>query len=105
MSTFAVAATLPSKSLPCGGSLPTQVQTAAANNTLAMVSTIAYHGEVKASELKRWLEQQGCTFEQGTNHWIVRLGSRRTTIPRHPSQEIKSGTYHGILRQLDLKRK
>lgn len=82
-----------------------QVQTAAANNILAMVSTIAYHEEVKASELKRWLEHQGCTFEQGTNHWIVRLGSKRTTIPRHASQEIKSGTYHGILRQLGLKRK
>jgi mRNA interferase HicA len=73
--------------------------------TLEKVSTIAYDWKVKVSELKRRLEQQGCTVEQGTNHWVIRLGGKRTTIPRHPSQEIKSGTYHSILRQLGLKRK
>jgi mRNA interferase HicA len=59
---------------------------------------------MKASELKRWLAQQGCTFEEGANHWIVRLGDRKSTIPRHPAQEIKNRTYHSVLRQLGLKK-
>jgi hypothetical protein len=37
---------------------------------------------LKASDLKRWLESQGCAFEEGTNHWIVRSGDKSTTVPR-----------------------
>ena len=59
---------------------------------------------MKASELKRWLESQGCTFEEGTNHWIVRFHDKMTTAPRHASKEIKTGTYHSILRKLGLKK-
>jgi mRNA interferase HicA len=58
---------------------------------------------VTVSELKRWLKQRGCTFEEGTRHIIVRLGSRRTTLPRHPSREVATGTVKGILRKLGLK--
>jgi predicted RNA binding protein YcfA (HicA-like mRNA interferase family) len=32
------------------------------------------------------------------------LGGKRTTIPRHPTQEIKGGTLNAILRDLGLKR-
>jgi mRNA interferase HicA len=52
---------------------------------------------VTASELKRWLRQQGCTFTEGTKHTIVHLGAKFTEIPRHPSVEIKTGTYQAIL--------
>ena len=37
-----------------------------------------------ASELKRWLKKQGCTFTQGTKHTIVHLDGEFTEIPRHP---------------------
>jgi mRNA interferase HicA len=57
---------------------------------------------VKANELKRRLQKQGCRIEEGTKHWIVYYGVRRTTIPRHPSKEIATGTYHSILRELGI---
>jgi len=57
-----------------------------------------------ASELKRWLAKQGCTFEDGTRHTKVMLGKRTSQIPRHPSTEIRTGTFQTILKQLDLKK-
>ena len=60
---------------------------------------------MKASELKRKLEAAGCVVEDGTKHWVVYYGKRRTTVPRHPSKEIKTRTYHSILRQLGIERK
>ena len=57
-----------------------------------------------ASELKRWLKDQGCTFEDGTRHTIVRLGSKRSTLPRHPSKEVKTGTLKAILKDLGLRK-
>jgi mRNA interferase HicA len=56
-----------------------------------------------ASELKRWLKKQGCTFQEGTKHTKVILGSKATRIPRHPSQEVKTGTLNSILKELALK--
>jgi mRNA interferase HicA len=41
--------------------------------------------------------------EDGTRHWIVRYQGARTTVPRHPSKEIKTGTYRAILRDLGIK--
>ena len=43
-------------------------------------------------------------FEEGTSHWIVRFRDKMTTVPRHTSKEIKTGTYHSILRKLGLKK-
>jgi len=57
-----------------------------------------------ANELKRWLKKQGCTFTQGTKHTIVHLRGEFTEIPRHPSTEIKTGTYNAILKKLGLKK-
>ena len=51
-----------------------------------------------ASELKRWLATQGCTFEEGTRHTKVTLGKRTSQIPRHPSTEIRTGTFQAILK-------
>jgi mRNA interferase HicA len=56
-----------------------------------------------ASELKRKLAHLGCTFEHGTKHLVVYYKGRRTLLPRHPSREIKTGTYHGILKKLGIK--
>jgi mRNA interferase HicA len=59
---------------------------------------------VTASELKRWLARRGCTFEEGTLHTKVMLGKRASQIPRHPSTEIRTGTYRTILKQLGLRK-
>lgn len=56
-----------------------------------------------ASELKRKLAKLGCTFEQGTRHLVIWHQGRRAVMPRHPSQEIRTRTYHDILRQLGIK--
>jgi len=58
---------------------------------------------MKANELRRKLEKLGCSVEEGTKHWIVSYRGRRTTVPRHPSKEIKAGTYHSILKDLGIK--
>jgi mRNA interferase HicA len=42
-------------------------------------------------------------FEQGTKHLIVRYQGNRTLMPRHPSQEIQTGTYYAILKKLGIK--
>jgi mRNA interferase HicA len=57
-----------------------------------------------ASELKRWLKSQGCTFQDGTKHTKVMLGNRVSQIPRHPAAEIRTGTYNAILKQLGIKK-
>jgi mRNA interferase HicA len=59
--------------------------------------------EMTASELKRKPAGLGCTFEQGTRHLVVYYKGKRTLMPRHPSQEIKAGTYHGILKRLGIR--
>ena len=56
-----------------------------------------------ASELRRRLAKLGCTFQNGKKHAIVYYKGQRTLIPRHPSHEIKTGTYHGILKKLGIK--
>jgi mRNA interferase HicA len=61
-----------------------------------------YDGNVKASELKRMLIRQVAKVTDGTKHWIVTYKGRSTTIPRHPSQEIRTGTYHSILKELGI---
>jgi mRNA interferase HicA len=56
-----------------------------------------------ASELKRWLKQRGCAFQEGAKHTKVILGSKATRMPRHPSAEVKTGTLNSILKELGLK--
>ncbi|MBZ5618296.1 MAG: type II toxin-antitoxin system HicA family toxin [Acidobacteriia bacterium] len=60
---------------------------------------------VSIGELRRFLRAQGCTFEEGKKHTMVRLGACSAMMPRHPSKEIASGTLKAILRQLGLKGK
>ena len=43
-------------------------------------------------------------FEEGTRHTKVMLGKRASQIPRHPSTEIRTGTFQTILKQLGLKK-
>lgn len=69
-----------------------------------MVIRNDYYWIMTTSEVKRWLKQQGCTFREGTRHIIVSYQGRSTTLPRHPSQEVATGTYNAILKKLGLKK-
>jgi mRNA interferase HicA len=69
---------------------------------LDIVSTIAYDVGVTASELKRWLKKQGCSFEEGAKHTKVTLKGKVTRMPRHPSAELKVKTLKTILKELGL---
>jgi mRNA interferase HicA len=57
---------------------------------------------VKISEFKRWLEQQGVMFKEGSSHWKLYLNGKQSTLPRHPSKELKEGTRRAILKQLGI---
>jgi mRNA interferase HicA len=60
---------------------------------------------MRSAELKRWLEQQGCSFEPGRGgHLHVRLGGKRTVLPMHgQGKEITKGLEQRIKRDLGLK--
>lgn len=58
---------------------------------------------MKISEFKRWLESQGVTVKNGTRHWKLYYKGRQSTLPRHPSEELKEGTRKAILKQLEIK--
>jgi len=62
---------------------------------------------VKAAELKRWLAQQGCTFEAhkgGSGHLTVRRGERTSQLPMHGShKELGTGLVNKIKKDLGLK--
>ena len=57
---------------------------------------------MKISEFRRWLKSQGVTITNGTNHWKLYYQGNQSTLPRHPSQELKEGTRRAILKQLGL---
>ena len=60
---------------------------------------------MKATELKRWLAKQGCTFKMhkgGSGHLTVRLGDRTSQLPMHGSKELGSGLVNKIKKDLGL---
>jgi len=60
---------------------------------------------MNSKQMKKWLEQQGATFEPGRgSHLHVLLNGKRSVLPMH-SAELKTGTVEGIKRQLGLKGK
>jgi len=62
--------------------------------------------EMKVFEFIRKLKKQGVRFEShGANHgWYHNPeNGKRTQLPRHQSQEIKSGLVDKILKDLGLK--
>jgi len=58
---------------------------------------------VTANQLKRWLEERGCSFEEGAKHTKVIYRGRFTFLPRHGSRELKTGLVEGIKKRLGLK--
>ncbi|NGZ05720.1 MAG: type II toxin-antitoxin system HicA family toxin [Magnetococcales bacterium] len=58
---------------------------------------------MNSNEFKRWLAQQGATFEQGKgSHLKVFLNGNFSVLPMH-SAELKKGVVEGIKKQLGLK--
>lgn len=62
---------------------------------------------MNASELKRYLAKQGCTFENhrgGSGHLTVKLGDKKSQLPIHGgSKELGTGLVEKIKKQLGLK--
>ncbi|MWN32110.1 addiction module toxin, HicA family [Gilliamella sp. Pra-s65] len=58
---------------------------------------------MKQSEFLRWLIDQGVEVKQGSNHTKLYYNGKQSTMPRHPSRELKNGTMRAIKRQLNLK--
>jgi mRNA interferase HicA len=60
---------------------------------------------MKATELKRWLEKQGCHFQPSKGgHMKVFLGKRMSILPMHGAgKEIGKGLLERIKRDLGLK--
>ena len=58
-----------------------------------------------SQELKRWLQNQGCTFEPGRGgHLIVRRGRLMSVIPMHGKQkDLGIGLVTRIKKDLGLK--
>ena len=58
-----------------------------------------------SAQLKRWLEDRGCTFEPGRGgHLTVRRGAATTSLPMHgEGKEIGKGLEHKIKKHLGLK--
>lgn len=61
---------------------------------------------MNASELRRWLRKQGCTFEThkgGSGHLTIRRGKRTSQLPMHGgNRELGSGLVRKIKKDLGL---
>lgn len=61
---------------------------------------------MKYSEFRRWLKQQGATFEKhrsGSSHYRVTLHGRTTIFPDHGAKEMGTGLVEAIKKQLGIK--
>lgn len=60
---------------------------------------------MNSKEMKKWLEQQGATFQEGKgSHLKVFLNGKQSILPMH-NTDLKTGTVEGIKKQLGLKGK
>ena len=58
---------------------------------------------MNSKEFKRWLTQQGATFQQAKgSHVKVYLNGKQSVLPMH-NTDLKTGTLEGIKKQLGLK--
>lgn len=59
---------------------------------------------MNSNQFKRWLEQQGATFQPAKGgHLKVFLNGRQSVLPMHGSHEIGKWLEHAIKKQLGLK--
>ena len=58
---------------------------------------------MNASQFRRFLAKQGCTFEEGKRHTIVRRGDKMSALPRHGgSKQLGTGLINSIKKDLGL---
>ena len=61
-------------------------------------------GPVNSKQMRKWLEQQGATFDPGKgSHLKVFLNGKQSTLPMHGTAELGKGLVAAIKRQLGLK--
>jgi mRNA interferase HicA len=62
---------------------------------------------LNANQFRRWLAQQGCTFESkkaGSGHLVVRLGARKSELPMHGgNKQLGTRLTEKIKKDLGLK--
>ncbi len=58
---------------------------------------------MKQSEFLKWLIAQGVTVEDGKKHLKLYYNGNQSTLPRHPSKELKTGLVNGVKKQLAIK--
>ncbi|MBF0610713.1 MAG: type II toxin-antitoxin system HicA family toxin [Magnetococcales bacterium] len=59
---------------------------------------------MNSNEFKKWLAQQGATFEPGKgSHLKVFLNGRFSVLPMHGTREIGKGLEQAIKKDLGLK--
>ncbi len=59
---------------------------------------------MNSKQMKKWLEQQGATFQPGKgSHLKVFLNGRQSALPMHGTTELGKGLEAAIKRQLGLK--
>lgn len=59
---------------------------------------------MNSKQMKKWLEQQGATFQPGKgSHLKVFLNGRQSALPMHGTAELGKGLEAAIKRQLGLK--
>lgn len=59
---------------------------------------------MNSKQMKKWLEQQGATFQQAKgSHLKVFLNGKQAILPMHGTQELGKGLESAIKRQLGLK--
>ena len=61
-------------------------------------------GTMNSKQMKKWLEQQGATFQPGKgSHLNVFLNGKKSVLPMHGTAELGKGLEAAIKRQLGLK--
>jgi mRNA interferase HicA len=58
---------------------------------------------MNSSQFRRYLAKQGCTFEEGKRHTLVRRGDRIAALPRHGgSKQLGTGLMKAIRKDLGI---
>lgn len=71
---------------------------------LTGVDTSVYIVLMNSDQFRRYLSKQGCTFEEGKRHTIVRRDGKMAALPRHGgSKQLGTGLMNQILKDLGLK--
>lgn len=76
------------------------------NFFVAFATHNTYVVHMNARELKKWLQRQGCEFENhkgGSGHLTVKLNGKKTQLPMHGQKELGTGLVDKIKKDLGLK--